>query len=266
MNAKGPRSGRAASRPRRRAGTRGRGGSGIQRASARSSTSGSPVTTAPSPAATARARTPMPAEVPMICGTVARNPNWSPEAQSRALFGPGVPELTKANRTRASRSSHAIGLFDMASVQSAALAASCTFFARQPFWRPSESTPGCRRCPGSARCCMPSFTSMRTRHIRMTRGMCSSSTKGGSGTHLDRHHRGAGGSMVGVFSRAHRPRRATCHESRLPQARAVPRHEPAEREPGRPRGRRAVHRGHLATSSSGRSARATPTCRRCTRG
>ena len=49
------------------------------------------------------ARIPMPADVPMIWGTVARNPNWSPEAHSRALFGPGVTELTKANRTRASR-------------------------------------------------------------------------------------------------------------------------------------------------------------------
>ena len=42
----------------------------------------------------------MPADVPRTWGTVARNPNWSPDAHSRTLFGPGVTELANEKPMR----------------------------------------------------------------------------------------------------------------------------------------------------------------------
>src|SRR5919108_2103731 len=55
----------------------------------------------PMPAATARAITPNPSDVPTTCEPVRRGPNWAPDAHRSTLFGPGVTELTKAKPTSA---------------------------------------------------------------------------------------------------------------------------------------------------------------------
>ena len=44
---------------------------------------------------------PIPSAVPRMWGTVRRNPNVAPDAQSITLFGPGVPELTNEKATSA---------------------------------------------------------------------------------------------------------------------------------------------------------------------
>lgn len=45
-----------------------------------------------------------PNEIPSICGKVRRNPKLAPDASSIRLFGPGVPEATKAKVNRAKNS------------------------------------------------------------------------------------------------------------------------------------------------------------------
>ena len=145
-------------------------------------------------------------------------------------------------------------------------AASCTFFACQPFWRPSEFGPGGPRCPGISEVLHAEFHEHAYpphTHDTWKVFVVDDGADPVRPRPAPSRRRRLDGRRA---SASRRSRRATGHESRLPQARALPRDEPAEREPGRPRGRRAVHRGHPATSSSGRSARATSSSRRGTRG
>lgn len=66
-----------------------------------SSAAGTAWRRAPIPAATPTTSRPIPIAVPTTCGSVRRNPNAIPDAQSRVLFGPGDTEPTNAKPTRA---------------------------------------------------------------------------------------------------------------------------------------------------------------------
>jgi hypothetical protein len=66
-----------------------------------SASAGSAAIRAARPAAAASVITPMPTAVPAMWGTVRRNPNVAPDAQSITLLGPGVPELTNEKATSA---------------------------------------------------------------------------------------------------------------------------------------------------------------------
>src|SRR6202790_4054697 len=58
----------------------------------------------PRPRPTAAIMKAMPKVMPAICGRVRRKPCVSPEDSSMTLFGPGVKNITAANRTKAIRS------------------------------------------------------------------------------------------------------------------------------------------------------------------
>src|ERR1700737_1885333 len=58
----------------------------------------------PRPRPTAAIMKAMPKVMPAICGRVRRKPCVSPEDSSMTLFGPGVKNITTANKTKAIRS------------------------------------------------------------------------------------------------------------------------------------------------------------------
>src|SRR5262245_23457849 len=69
-----------------------------------SSAAGTASRTAPIPAATPTTSTPIPSAVPTTWGIVRRDPNRSPDAQRRVLFGPGETDPTNANAASATSS------------------------------------------------------------------------------------------------------------------------------------------------------------------
>lgn len=50
-----------------------------------------------------------PIATPAICGTVRRNPKFTPDASNKTLLGPGVTDVTKANVIKARNRSNVIG-------------------------------------------------------------------------------------------------------------------------------------------------------------
>ena len=226
-----------------------RGGSRSRRPSSANATSGTVVTSAPRPAATARAIDPMPSAVPTTCRSVRRKPNSAPDAQSRMLFGPGVTELTNEKATSAPRDPWP-GRYGGRGRRG--LVRSCDGAADDRGLDPSLEAADPR---ASARCSTPG--SRTTRYPPHTHDAWTLFIvdEGAIRYDLDRHARGAEPSMVSVLPPhvVHDGRPG--HEPRLPEARPLPRDERPRRAPHRAGGRPA--RGPRSDAPSRRSPRST---------
>ena len=178
----------------------------------------------------------MPAEVPTIWGMVARNPNWSPDAHSRALFGPGVTELTNANRMRAWRSlmpPAGSTWLQYSRPRSARLVRSLRVRSRLDRAGSGLEAAGARHQRGAAR--RVSRARVPASHARHVDGLRRRRRADPIRPRPPPSWRGALDGRRAPTSR--RSRRAHRDEPWLPQASDLRRDEPSEREPDRPRGR-----------------------------